>query len=80
MLEDSDWQKGSNWMYLHRDQWPTTKDVKNMSVPSEELLKQAVAAHVSSAGIIPAFNIQRFVGRSYDFLVHVMARLINSLH
>ena len=75
--KDSDWQCGTSWMKLPKEDWPTSQDIAGVSIPIEELVNKSIIAFVSSFDNV--YNIERFKGRSYMFLLRVTATLITIL-
>ena len=77
IAEGSDWQKGPSWMRLPKDQWPTSQDISGVSVPLEELTNRSLVAFASSTRNI--YDIERFRGRDYIFLLRVTATVISMI-
>ena len=74
--ENSDWQHGRPWMRLPKASWPTSQDFSGTVIPEDELLKPLLVGHVSAE---KSFNVNRFIGRSYNFLLRTMALVIKIL-
>ena len=52
-----------------------------MTVPPEELINKSYMTFACNAdNIVKIYDIERFRGRSYIFLLHVTARVINACH
>ena len=62
-------------MRLPKSEWPTSQDFTGASVPLEELVNKSLVAFVSTTSNI--YNIERFRGRSYIFLLRVTATIIS---
>ena len=75
--EGSEWQRGKHWMCLPRSEWPTSQDITGATVPTEELVNKSLVAFASSTANV--YNIERFRGRSYIFLLRVTATVISML-
>ena len=73
--EGSDWQKGPSWMQLPKEKWPTSQDITGTSIPLEFLSNKSLVAFASSTKNI--YDIERFRGRSYTFLLRVTATIIS---
>ena len=39
VAEESDWQRGPNWMYLPVPEWPLSQEVKREDIPEDELIR-----------------------------------------
>ena len=72
---DSAWQTGTDWMRLPRSEWPLTQDTAGVSIPSDELVRANISAAAASQDI-QLFDITRFKGRKYKFLIRVFAILV----
>ena len=46
IAEDSDWQRGTEWMRQPRNKWPVTQDATGVVIPKEEVRKVNVGAAV----------------------------------
>ena len=76
--EGSEWQNGKDWMKLPKEEWSVTKDYSGQDLPAEELITKGVVAFASSIENVIKYDIERFRGRSYTFLINVTARVLNS--
>ena len=74
----SDWQCGTDWMRLPREDWPLTQDTKGVTVPKEELRKVGLVAVVTTEA--HSIDINRFKGKSYTLLVRTIALLFKIAH
>ena len=61
-------------MRLALENMPLTQDITGAVIPPEELTDKAIVAFACSIDNI--YNIERFRGRSYTFLLRVTATLI----
>ena len=77
IAEGSDWQKGPTWMRFPKEQWPTSQDITGAAIPSEELSNKSLCAFASSEKTF--YDIERFRGRSYTFLLRVTATVVSML-
>ena len=75
--ESSDWQCGTDWMRQPKSKWPVTQDVSGVAIPSEELVNKAIVAFACSLN--NTYNVERFRGRTYIFLLRVTAVIITVL-
>ena len=67
-------------MRLPKEKWPVSKDFSGQEIPTEELISKGIVAFVSSIdNVMNVYDIERFRGRSYNFLVNVTARVMNSI-
>ena len=67
-------------MRLPKEKWPVSKDFSGQEIPTEELTSKGIVAFASSTdNVMNVYDIERFRGRSYNFLVNVTARVINSI-
>ena len=69
--EDSEWQNGSQWMYLPPEEWPLTQET-TAEVPQEELMNNQFSGHVSTT--TPVIDYSKYVGKSYQFIINLTAR------
>ena len=70
----SPWQIGEWWMPLPKRDWPVNqKEIGEHHIPEEELIKNQICANVNAEE--PAFSFQKYEGRSYQFVMNMMARL-----
>ena len=75
--ERSEWQLGKGWMKLPRERWPLTQDSTGATVSAEELSNPAIVAFLRKTD--NSYNIERFKGRSYMFMLRVTARVLKSV-
>ena len=74
----SEWQDGKRWMKLSKEEWPVSKDFSGQDIPTEELITKGFIAFASSIdNVMNMYDIERFRGRSYIFLINVTARVLN---
>ena len=74
----SEWQDGASWMRLPKEEWPVSQDFSGQDLPTEELISKGVVAFASSIdNVMSVYDIERFRGRSFTFLIHVTARVLN---
>ena len=76
---DSDWQLGTDWMRSTRKDWPVSQVASGVSVPAEELVNASISA-ASSIQENNLYDVERFKGRSYTFLLRVTALVIKIIH
>ena len=69
--ENSEWQNGSEWMYLPPEEWPLSQETA-AEVPEEELLNNKFVGLISTSP--PALSYQKYIGKSYQFIVNLTAR------
>ena len=63
-------------MRLPKEIWPVSKDFSGQEIPTEELISKGIVAFAPSIdNVINVYDIERFIGRSYQFLVNVTARI-----
>ena len=75
LRETSEWQNGRPWMSQPFVEWPVTQDIGTASVPNNEVIETKFCGQTSahdSAGI----SFEKYVGRSYQFVVNLTARLL----
>ena len=78
--ENSDWQRG-NWMRLEKKYWKLTKDISGATIAPEELVNKGIVAFANSVdNIIKIYDLHRFRGRSYTFMLNVTGRVLNAFH
>ena len=79
--EESDWQRGTTWMRSPRTEWSVSQDISGVIIPSEELAnKSYLNLACTTDSIIKIYDLKRFKGRSYDFVLNVTARVISACH
>ena len=68
------------WVRLPQEKWPVSKDFSGYEIPTEELISKDIVVFASSIdNLINVYDIERFIGKSYKFLVNVTARQMNSI-
>ena len=75
VVKGSAWQVGPEWLKSSVEEWPVTQDTSGVTIPPEETVKlNIVAAFVCTLGSV--VTLERFKHRSFDFLIHTMARVL----
>lgn len=73
--EDSDWQRGTEWMRRPRAEWPVTQDATGVVIPKEEVRKVNVGAAVV-AKHEHCIDISRYKSKNYMFVMRLFAIIL----
>ena len=72
--EESEWQRGKQWMYLPVDQWPVTQDIQNSHNVSCCIGEDVVEiTAVATAAEPPVFDFEAMKKQTYQFVIKLVA-------
>ena len=71
LIRVSSWQLGPQWLRESPNRWPVSQDMSDITVPSEELMKQGICYFAVKEDIL--LDIKKI--RSYQLLIKITARV-----